>query len=244
MTKFSKIFSLLFFSFLMTNFAQAQSLDKILSNYFENIGGVEKWKSFNSMKITGSTEAMGMSFGIVVYSKRPNKQLVEVDVQGMKIVEAYDGETAWAINPMAGGTEPAKKTEAEAKEQGKQMFEDEFIDYKDKGHTVTLEGKEDLQGTEVFKIKLVTKAGDEKFYFFDTENFVPIMVKAFVAEGQMKGQTIEMYFSDYQETGSGVIVAHSIEQKVGGQTMMSMSAEKIEFDVDDISDSDFAFPNK
>lgn len=221
---------------------QAQTVDEIIDTYFENTGGKDAWRKVKSMKITGNGAQMGMNFPLTVYAKFPNKNKVVVNIQGKELIEAFDGEVAWTINPFMGGTEPTKKTAEETEEAAKETFEDDLLDYKEKGHTITLEGTEEIDGVNAHKLKLVKKSGDEVVYFFDPDDFVPIMMRNFPQAGQMKGQTIETYSSDYQEV-NGLFVPFSIEQKVGGQTMMNMTAEKIELDVD-IDDASFSFPGK
>ena len=221
---------------------QAQTVDEIIDTYFENTGGKDAWRKVKSMKITGNGAQMGMNFPLTVYAKYPNKNKVVVSIQGKELIEAFDGEVAWTINPFMGGTEPTKKTAQETAEAAKETFEDDLLDYKEIGHTVTLEGTEEIDGVNAHKLKMVKKSGDEVVYFFDPDDFVPIMMRNFPQAGQMKGQTIETYSSDYQEV-NGLFVPFSIEQKVGGQTMMNMTAEKIELDVE-IDDASFSFPEK
>jgi hypothetical protein len=231
------------FIFLLTaTLAQAQSVDEILKNYFEVVGSPDAWKAKKTMKITGSSENMGMTFPVTVSSMRPNLQKVEVSIQGQQYVESFDGETAWTINPFMGSTEPSKKPDDEAKEAAKQMFEDELIDWEAKGHTLTVEGREEIDGAETIKLKMVKKSGDEVIYFFDAENYVPIMMRSYVNFGPMKGKAVDAYVSDYQEVGD-VMVPFSMEQKVDGQIFMKMKMEKVEFDVPMEKES-FMMPKK
>ena len=125
----------------------------------------------------------------------------------------------------------------------KQKFQDEFINYKEKGHKVELAGTEEVDGTETYKVKMTKKDGDIVFYFFDTENFVPIMMRGFVDEGPMKGQFSETFMSDYQEV-DGLMIAHSTESKVGGNTAFSFSAEKIELNPEEVKTEIFDFPGE
>ncbi len=248
MKKFTK--SIFLFLFTISSFGlQAQDLDEILKNYYENIGGVEAWTSLESMRITGKSSMQGMEFPVSVTSAKPNKSKVEVNIMGKQLVEAFDGTHAWAIDPFSGGGGEGapmaqKKNEEETKEAAKEEFEDRLINYKEKGNKVTLEGKEELEGSETYKVKLVTKGGDEYFYFFDTENFVPIMMRAFAGAGPMKGQAFDIFFSDYNEVeGSDIIIPYSTEIKMNGQTIRNMLIEKIELNVE-IEEDFFSFPEK
>ncbi|MAT54254.1 MAG: hypothetical protein CMN32_07205 [Saprospirales bacterium] len=236
------LFSALFLVAFAPQKVEAQTADEIISNYYEVIGGVDAWKNLNSMKMTGSAENFGMTFPITVYSMRPNLQKVVVDIQGQQFVEAFDGEVAWTINPFMGGTDPVKKSEEETKEAAKQVFEDDLINYKEKGHSVSLEGKEEIDGIETFKLKLTKADGDEIIYFFDTENFVPVVVRRFISTGELKGKAVDTYLSDYDEVG-GMMIPHSYEQKVDGQTFMKSNFTSIEMNPD-ISVDEFKFPEK
>lgn len=245
MKKLTQLFSILMLTFLTVTTTQAQdvSIDDLLKNYFENIGGEEEWKKIKSMTISGSTSAQGMTMPLTVQSMEPTYFKMEMDIQGKKFIQAYDGKDGWMLNPFAGGTEAQKMDEEQSKQFKKQKFQDEFIDYKGKGHKVEVAGMEEIDGTETIKVKMTKKEGDVVFYFFDSENFVPIMVRSFVDSGPMKGQSAEMYMSDYQEV-DGLMLAHTTEQKVGGNTVFSMTADKIVLNPESMDASAFTFPGE
>ena len=228
----------------LTAFAmKAQTADEIVEKYLKAIGGADKWKKIESTLMTGKGEAQGMNFPVTMTAMRPNSLKVEVDIQGMKMIQpCFDGTTAWSINPFGGGAEPTKMDEESTKEFARNKFEDEFIDFKTKGHTVTLEGTEEAEGTKCFKLKIVLKQGGEKIYFMDVENFIPIMVREFAMTGPSKGQASESILGDYKEV-EGMMMPHSIETKLGGQTAAVIKIEKIEVNPK-IDKSIFAFPVK
>jgi outer membrane lipoprotein-sorting protein len=237
MKKLSILFALTLTAFAMS----AQTADEVVEKYLKAIGGADKWKKLESMVQTCKGEQQGMSFPVTVSSMRPNLMKIEVDIQGMKMIpQAYDGTIGWSVNPFGGGNEPTKMDEDATKEIAKSKFEDEFIDYKTKGHTVTLEGTEEAEGTKCFKIKIALKEGGEKIYFMDTENYIPIMIREFAMTGPMKGQASESVLGDYKEV-DGMMMPHSIEQKVGGQTQAVIKVEKIEINPK-IDKAIFAFP--
>lgn len=237
-----KYFLALLFTAASFTFVQAQTVEEVLASYFENIGGMEAWQELKSTKMVGKMNMQGMEFPGTIYAAQPNKQRVEVDVQGQKLVQAYDGETAWWINPFMGGEDPQKMPEEMAEQMTSQEFESDFINYLEKGHTAELDGTETVEGAEAFKVKLTKKDGDIIYYYFDTEYFVPIMMKQAVKEGPAKGQEAETYFSDYQEV-DGMIFPFFMETKVNGQSFQKMTLESIELNVE-VSDGLFAFPLK
>jgi hypothetical protein len=227
--------------------ANAQSADDVLAKYFANTGGIDKWKALKSYTQKGKAW-QGQEFPMVIYAKAPNKVKMVINVQGTELVaQAYDGTTAWMLNPFAGGKDPVKMDDEQAKEIKDEEFEDSFIDYKKKGHEVTLEGTEEIDGVKCFKIKLVKNKNNPKddaieLHFFDAENYVPIVKVSYVKTGPQKGTEVKSYLSDYQEVG-GLMFPFSMEQKVNGQTVAKLNIEAVT--IDDIKDDTiFAFPKK
>ncbi|MCB0704059.1 MAG: hypothetical protein KDC34_02070 [Saprospiraceae bacterium] len=236
------LFFLALLSFSFATQSQAQDADEVIAAYLEVTNGA-KWSEFSAMRMTGSSVNQGMEFPISVVAMRPNLQKVEVSIQGKSFVDSYDGEVAWSINPFMGGTEPTKKNEEETAEAALNNFEPELLNWRDKGHTVTYDGAEEVEGTDCHRLKLVKANGDEEYYFFDKETAVLIMQRSYIKSGPMKGQAVETYMSDYDEV-NGIYIAFTLEQKVGGQTFMQMTAETIELDPEDLTKEAFAFPEK
>lgn len=242
----SFLVALFFFCALAPGFAQSpMSVDEIVDQFVENSGGEANWEAVKNMKVLGKSINQGVEYPVTLYRKRPNLERLEVRLQGdMKIVEAFDGEVAWGINPFAGQTEASKMGEEASREAATNYFEPELINYKEKGHEVTYEGIEEVDGTDLHKIKVVTKDGNTVHYLMDMDYFVPIVERRTVNTGAMKGMQVEMYWSDYKELeGHGVVMPHAMEQKVNGQTQIQFVADKYEVNVD-LGEEDFAFPEK
>jgi len=230
---------------------QAQTADEILASYFENIGGLEKLKSVKGVKMTAKVNQGGMEIPLEIYQFSDGKQMTVINFQGKEMKQGvFDGETLWSHNFM---TMKAEKSDAETTSNFKlnsNDFPDSFIDYQDKGYTVELIGKETIDGAETFKIKLVkepvTVDGKEEedvsFYFFDTENFVPIAVQAEVKSGPGKGMMSHTTMSDYQEV-DGLYFPFSMTQGVKGQPGQPITIDTIELNPT-LDDSAFAFPEE
>lgn len=221
----SKIITILLILFSATTL-NAQTVDEILTTYFENVGGMDKWKELKSTKITAEMSMGPMEFPGVIYEQAPNLQKVEVNVQGKQIIQAYDGTTAWWINPFQGGEEAQKMPDEMAEDMVTKTFESDFINYKEKGHTLELEGKEEVEGAETFKVKLTKKDGDVEYHFFDTEYFIPIMTRTKIKAGPQKGQLSETYLSDFQEV-DGLMFPFFIENKMAGETIQKITIKEV-----------------
>lgn len=246
-----KKYSILLAIVLMSGWAtlQAQTADEILNNYFENTGGVDAWRAVEGMRMKAKVNQGGMEIPLEIVRMRDGRQMTSITFQGLELKQGvFDGEVLWGTNMM---TQKAEKSDAEATEMMKKEmndFPDPFLDYQDKGYTVELMGKEDFNGTETFKIKLVkepiTVDGEEvqdvSYYFFETENFVPIAIHSEIKQGQAKGMMSEITFSDYQEV-EGLYMPFTMSQGVKGQGGQPVTMDSIELNPE-VSDSDFAFP--
>ena len=235
-----KISLLLFCGILSFQIASAQTVDEILHESFESQGGLEKIKAMKTRTMKGTMNMGGMTFPGVVSEMEPNFQRVDVDIQGTKLVQAYDGIAAWTINPFQYGEHPQKMPEEEAADFVSQTFHSPFIDYQAKGHAVELEGTEEIEGAEAYKVKLTKKDGDVEYHFFDAEYYVPIMVRTTVKAGPGKGAAAETFLSDYQDV-DGIMFPFFIETKMNGQTVQSVTLSEVDLSPE-FEDDFFDFP--
>jgi hypothetical protein len=227
--------------------AAAETADEIIAKNLAARGGVEKIKAVKSMRMTGKMTAGPQEFPFVMTNKRPNRQRIEFTVQGLTGVRAYDGTQGWALMPFFGKKDP----EAVPDEENKMMAEGAdidgaLVDYKAKGHTVELIGKEKYEGTDAYKLKITLKSGEVRYYYIDAESFLEI-----ASEGKRKMRGSEAEFvttiGDYKDV-NGLMVPYSIETGVkaaagtpAAAMKQVMTVEKVEIDVD-LPDSLFALP--
>lgn len=229
----------------------AQTADEIIANYFENTGGIENWEKLTGIKMSAKINQGGMEIPIDIIQLKGGKQMTVINFQGKEIKQGvFDGETLWATNFM---TQKAEKSDKEATDNIKlnnNDFPDPFFNYKEKNYTVELLGKETIDGVEAFKIKLVKEPimvdgkeeEDVSFYFFDAENFVPIVVQSEIRSGQMKGQVSEVKFSDYQEV-DGLYFPFSLTQGLKGQAGQGITIDKIVVNPE-VDMNEFKFPEE
>ncbi len=219
--------------------AQAQGVDEILAKHFETIGQ-SKLSNVQTMQTEGKIVVQGMEIPFNQKYKREGKFYMESSFQGMKMVQAFNGETGWQINPML-GSEPQDLSGMELKS----ALENSDIDgplhnYAAKGHKVELLGKDTFEGADVFKIKLTKYDGTEATYFMDADNYVLLKTEVtMVVEGNTV--TSSAIMGNYKEV-DGVMMAHSITTSAMGQSM-NLILDKVEFGVE-VDDSLFTKPGK
>lgn len=229
--------------------ANAQTADEILAKYFENTGGLDKWKALQGIKISAKVNQGGLEIPLEIVQLKDGRQMTTITFQGKEIKQGvYDGSTLWATNFI---NMKAEKSDAEATENFKQdigEFPDPFLNYKERGLKVELLGKETIDGSETFKIKLTKKpikvdgkvTDNVVYFFFDTENFVPLMSETEITSGQAKGMISQTKMSDYQEV-NGLMMAFSMTQGIKGQGGQPLTVSAIELNPK-VDAAGFAFP--
>ena len=160
-----------------------QSLDDVLAKHYEAIGGLEAWTGLESMEMSGTISlAGGMAQGpFQVHQKRPSMTRIEITIQGMNIIQAYDGKMAWQIMPMTGSTEPAEADPATTANLMQQAdIDGPLIGWREDGHSIEVVGTELVDGIETIHLTLVNREGPSHFYL-DANTYIPIQIKTMVA---------------------------------------------------------------
>jgi hypothetical protein len=235
-----KTIMLLALGLLLAPIAHAQSVDDILAKHYEACGGLAKLKALNTMRVTGSmTMGPGMEAPITMERKRPGMRRMEFTIQGMTGIQAFDGAKTWSVMPFMGKKDPEVGTAEDNKNALDDAdFDGALVDYKTKGHTIELMGKEPVEGADAYKLKVTKKNGNIEYDYLDAETY--LLVKT---EGKIKRRGTEMdgetTYSDYKDV-DGLMQAFSME--VGTKEMkQKLAFTKIELNVP-LDDARFAVP--
>lgn len=231
-----KILALVFLFVASSTFAQDVTVDEIVSNYFENTGGLDNWKALKGMKMNAKVNQGGIEFPLEIVTMADGRTYTRINIQGTDIYQGvYDGETLWSMNFQS---MKAEKSDTEATSNFKlnlNDFPDPFIDYKAKGYTAELLGNETIDGADTYKVKLVKEPimvnGEEKedvtYYYFDTEAFVPIAQDTEIKQGPQAGSIQRITQSDFDEV-NGLYFPFSITQGIKDGPSQPISIESIE----------------
>ena len=227
---------------LVAPVASAQTVDEIVAKNLQAKGGVEKLKAIQTMRMTGKVATQGMEMPMTIVSKRPNLMYQEMQVQDKKIVSAFDGETAWTINPFMGSDVP-QELQGQQAEMAKEQadLDGVLVDYKTKGHTVELVGSEEINGTRVHKLKMTRKSGRVAYLYLDASTGIDVKM---TTEMQQGGKTfsLETELSNYQ-TVDGITMPFTIRQVMNGMPVATITVEQVEFGVP-VDNSRFKMPAK
>ncbi|MEO1369051.1 MAG: hypothetical protein AAFX50_17890, partial [Acidobacteriota bacterium] len=225
-------------------FAEDMTIDQVIDKNIEARGGQDAWDKVESAKITGKmTMGPGMELPMTMYFMRPGKVRMEMEMQGQQIIQAYDGESGWQIFPMMGKTDAQKMSDDEVRMVKRQAdFEGPLLGWKDKGHNVELVGKEDVDGTEAYKLKVTLDSGDVAYTYLDAEYFLEFKQETTIANQAGQDMKANVVVGDYKEV-SGLMLAHSMEFiPEGAPAGMQISFSAIEINPKDVDEKLFAMP--
>lgn len=217
------------------------SLEEVIDKHIEALGGLETIRSVDAMKMTGKMTMGPMEMPIVMEMKRPQQVRMEFTMQGMTGVRAYDGETAWTVMPFMGKTTAEPMPADEARQMAEMAdIDGDFVDWKTKGHQVELVGKEDLDGTDAYHLRVTKESGDVHEVYLDADYFLEISRRT---KTTMQGADVVVTteVGDYKEVG-GLMLPHSMAQSFeGAPGAMTIAIENIELNPA-ISGERFAMP--
>lgn len=217
--------------------------DQIVAKHIEALGGAAKLNAIHSLVVTGKASILGQTEApLMIQVKRPNSLRLEITVEGRKMVQAFDGTTAWSINPMAGAeAKRANEEDTRAAQESSDFIGGNLVDYKSKGTTVELVDKEELEGVAVYKLKITKNSGSVEYDYLDAASFLPVKT-----EGRRRqlGQEIlyESKIGDYKPV-EGVLLPFNVKQLVNGRLAMEITIEKMDANVP-VDEAVFKMPGK
>lgn len=212
--------------------AETSELDRIVAKHLEARGGLEAIQALQSYVVEGVIEAQGMQLPMTMQRERPNRFRMEMEMQGMMMINAYDGEMAWGMNPMMGQTKPTPVEGPQALAAASQAdFDGPFVDTAKKGLKLELVGKEALGDREAYHIKVTTPAGSVESAYLDAETY--LQVKG-VAEGDMGmgPMEIEVLF-EYVDVAGVKLVSKQTMNTPMGPIITSFGDYAVNEDIDD-----------
>ena len=223
--------------------APLPTVDEIIAKNLQAKGGAEKWQAVKSVKMTGKMTAQGSEMPLTVYAMRPNFNRQEIVLPAGKAIQAFDGTTAWVVNPMLGMDTPQVVPEPAA-EFTKQSadFDGALINYKGKGNVIELVGKEQLEGKDVYHLKVTAKGGPLQHYLLDATSGLELRTSTDIALGNGQKQTLTSAMSNYKQV-NGIMLPHTVTQTAGDRQLLQWTITSVEFNTIP-DDSIFRLPKK
>jgi outer membrane lipoprotein-sorting protein len=213
---------------LMASQGFGQKATDVLEKLIEASGGRKRLSAIKDTTMIGTLDIVmtGMSGSLTVYTKEPNKMRMDMELMGMVMTMAYDGEIAWWINPQTGATEEMPSEQAD--EIMRQAFGNDILLNPDKhGVTYTLKESENIEGKDYFVLVQAYPDGWSQTLYIDSKTYLPHKT---VSTSTQMGVEVEAetFFSDWRKV-DGMMVSFSARIMQDGEEFMTMTFSEMKY---------------
>jgi hypothetical protein len=201
---------------MSASIVHAQTADEVVTKHIEATGGADAWRKVNSLKTEGMLTVQGNIQIPVVITQLHNKGMrAEFSVMGQNAYQIMTPTAGWNYMPFQGHTKPEPSTADQVKDAEDDLdAQGSLVDYKAKGHSVALIGKEDFEGVEAHKLQLTLKGGKVMTMLIDPKTFYVLKMSS---KQNVNGQEVESSFTmaNYKKLPEGIVVPMSITRPEG-----------------------------
>jgi hypothetical protein len=194
--------------------AHAQTADDLVAKNLAARGGADKLAAIHSY-VTKGEMRLPRDFKLAYTETRLRlgsgdcAVRIDTSVQGLTLTQAYDGKTGWKVNPFQGRKDPEQMNADEARELADEASIDgALLAATAKGSKVDYLGREDIDGTDAYKLRVSQTDGTVFTYYLDPDVFLEIKV---LERRTIRGaeQDTETDLGDYERV-AGVYFPFSI----------------------------------
>ena len=222
---------------------EAQKIEegkKILGKVIDAFGGRDRLLKIQDTKVACNINVIPVNMsGSLVISEKNNKIRQDISISGMNIIQAYNGETGWMVDPMTGAIVDMPDA---ALEQFKResLGNDALLNPEKYGITFTFEGRESVEGKEYLLLKQTHRDGFETTMYVDPDTFLVHKTMGMTVTETLEKTDQETTLSDYRDV-DGTKVPFSVKIKQGGVEYAEITMTEYQYDTN-LEDSIFDKP--
>lgn len=215
--------------------ANSRKAERIIEKHIKAMGG-KKLRSIETVTVSGQVTMMGFDAPFTLRMKRPNHSRMDMIMMGRDVVQAFDGEKAWWINPFLGATSPTEMPADFAMQLLRwSELESPLVDYRRKHHRVRYLGEENTAQGSAHLIEVRLREGGTVDIFIDAATYLETR-RSFDQSYRGKTRRVDTYFSDYEEV-DGIMTPRTIRgiDLRGEPYVMSVDTWEFGAEIDDAS---------
>ncbi len=207
----------------------AQTADDIANKSLDAIGGKDKLLAIKNLYMEGDIDANGQQIQIKnwwVCNKAMRTQYTLMGMTGYSIVTKDSG---WNYNPFNGQKQAEPMTADMVKTLQVELdIQSPLLDYKAKGYKLAYKGKDDMDGSDVYKLELVVNDSEIITYFIDPASYFILRQKT-KSKVNGKEENAQEDFSNYQKSPDGYVFPMNVNSE-GGEVKFTVI--KVNTDID------------
>ena len=207
-----------------------QDAKDVLEKMIEAQGGRKVLAGLKDTTVSGTMEMIqqGMNATLTMYQKEPNMMRMDIEIMGMVITQAYDGQKAWYLNPQTGAVQEMDETMAkEFKRQA--MGNDSLLNPDKYGITFAFKGKEKIGDKDCPVLEQTLSDGHKNTFYLDPATYLVLKTKTMASNPMGGGDVLtETTMGDYRKEGDAM-VAHTMTILQDGAEFARMTLTKITY---------------
>lgn len=200
--------------------APALSTETIVQRFIAARGGLPAIKAIRTLKMAGTMRPGGFDVQLKYDETidRPGSVRIDATIQGLTLVESYNGSTGWQIQPFQGRKDAEDVSADDAKSLAEEAdFETPLIDAAAKGATIENLGVTDIDDAPAYVLRVRLRNGDDETWYIDPDAFLPVRM---VTHQKVRGSDVynQTDFGDYEKV-DGVYFPFEIASGPKGSTV-------------------------
>lgn len=211
---------------------QARTADEIISKHNAARGGIERLNTIQTLRMEGTREIMEEAIAVTanrVQGKLSRMDFMMLGEKGYTLVTPFEG---WIFIPQHSQMPQRIVGERLSLMQEELDIQGPFVDYIEKGNKITKEGKEQINGSDAYKIKLTLPSGKSIIHFIDCQNYLLVQTRHINKEIMGKNlpasaNEVITDFSDYKSI-EGIQFPHRISNPGNGSIKGVTTFSRIE----------------
>ena len=180
------------------------SAEQIVERNVAARGGLDGWRKVKTMVWLGHIEsehAPVPRMGFVLEQARPNKMRFQLIAASARSVRVFDGAHGWKLLPVHQGQPQVKPYTLEELHfaQSAPGLDGPLIDLAAKGSSVSLDGREDIDGHETYRLNVTRSSGEHDQVWVDAGTFLEVRYDrpATVVDGT--AHMVTVYYLEYKK---------------------------------------------
>lgn len=155
------------------------SVSEMIAKHIAARGGLAALSAIRTLKMTGTMRPGGFDVQLAYDEtiSRPGSVRINATLQGLTVVQAFDGSGGWQIQPFQGRKDPEALSTDDVKAlQEEADFEGPLIGAEAKGARIEALGNIDVDGAPAWAIRATLKNGDQLTYYLDPDAWLTVRI--------------------------------------------------------------------
>jgi hypothetical protein len=199
---------------------ESMTAERIVARNAEARGGVDAWRKIQSMVWVGhvdSANAPAPNLPFVLALKRPDRTRFEITALNQIVVRVFDGKEGWKMRPSGGGGPDVRPYSADEVRfaRDEQVIDGLLVDHEAKGIGVTLDGIEQVDGRDAWRLSIRLPSGANRHVWVDTQSFLDVKYDRQARGADGRPVIVEMMYRNFSDV-DGLRIPLLIESGVPG----------------------------